>query len=74
MLRKAQTIFQETGYPYYLLRQQAATGQQLVSLPSARNILRSVLHCLAVCNQACMTTRKLDKVLALPDNCVVVHW
>lgn len=66
MLRKAQTIFQETGYPYYLLRQQAAAEQQLACLHSARNILKSVLHCLAVCNQACIDTRKLDQVLALP--------
>lgn len=66
MLGKAQTLFQETGYPYYLLRQQAAAGQQLACLHSARNILKSVLHCLAVCNQACIDTRKLDQVLALP--------
>jgi hypothetical protein len=65
MLRKAQALFQETGYPYYLLRQQAVAGQQLACLHSARNIFKLALHCLAVCNQACIDTRKLDQVLAL---------
>lgn len=66
MLRKAHAIFQKTGYPYYLLRQQAAAGRQLACLHQARNILKSALHCLMVCNQACIDTRKLDQVLALP--------
>lgn len=66
MLRKAQTILQKTGYQYYLLRQQAAAGRQLACLYHARNILKIVLHALMVCNQACIDTRKLDQVLALP--------
>jgi hypothetical protein len=65
MLRKAQKIFQGTGYPYYLLRQQAANGHQLSCLQHAQQILGTVLHCLAVCNQACIDTRKMAEVLAL---------
>jgi len=66
MLRKAQEIFQGLGYQYYLLRQQAMAGHQLSCLQHARNILQGVLHCLMVCNQACIDTRKLAQVLALP--------
>jgi hypothetical protein len=66
MLTKAQELFQRTGYPYYLLRQQAARGHLLACLQQAQQILRTVLHCLAVCNQACIDTRKLEQVLALP--------
>ena len=66
MLRKAQEIFQQTGYQYYLLRQQATRGHQLASMKHAQNILKTVLHALAVCNQACIDTRKLSQVLALP--------
>ena len=66
MLRKAQEIFQGIGYQYYLLRQQAALGHQLSCLQHARNILKAILHCLMVCNQACIDTRKLAQVLALP--------
>jgi hypothetical protein len=66
MLRKAQEIFQGIGYQYYLLQQQAANGHRLSCLHHTRNILRTVLHCLMVCNQACIDTRKLDQVLALP--------
>jgi hypothetical protein len=66
MLRKAQEIFQGMGYQYYLLRQQTALGHQLSCLQHARNILKAVLHCLMVCNQACIDTRKLAQVLALP--------
>jgi hypothetical protein len=66
MLRKAQEIFQGIGYQYYLLRQQATVGHQLSCLQHARNILTGVLHCVMVCNQACIDTRKLAQVLALP--------
>lgn len=66
MLRKAQEIFQQTGYQQYLLRQQATRGHQLASMQHAQNILKTVLHTLAVYNQACIDTRKLDQVLALP--------
>ena len=66
MLRKAQEIFQGAGYPYYLLQQQAARGHQLASMKHAQDVLKAVLHALAVCNQACIDTRKLDQVLALP--------
>lgn len=66
MLRKAQENFQNTGYPYYLLQQSAKAGHALACMHHARNILYSVLHCLKVCNQACIDTRKRDQILALP--------
>ncbi len=66
MLNKAQAIFKGAGYQYYLLRQRAVDGHQLACMHHARNILQTVLHCLAVANQACIDTRKRDQVLALP--------
>ncbi len=66
MLSKAMKIFQGTGYAYYLLQQQVRKGHRLSCLQEARSILRSVLHCLAVCNQVCVDTRKLSQVQALP--------
>jgi predicted nucleotidyltransferase len=66
MIRNALETFQGTGYSYYLLRQQAEAGHQLGCLQHAQSILQTVLHCLAVCNQACIDTRKLEQVLALP--------
>jgi hypothetical protein len=66
MLRKAQTIFQRTGYPYYLLREQAAAGHLVACWQQGQQIAHSVLHCLAVCNQAFVDTRKPAQVLALP--------
>jgi len=66
MVRKALELFQGTGYQYYLLSQQAAGGHRLSCMQQARNILQSVLHLLSVCNQKCIDTRKLDRVLALP--------
>ena len=67
MMRKAQKIFQQTGYQYYLLRQQAERGHQLAAMQHAQTIVKTVLHTLAVYNQACIDTRKLDQVLALPE-------
>lgn len=67
MVRLALEIFQETAYPYYLLRQEAAAGHRLSCLQQTQTVLRTVLHCLAVCNQACIDTRKLPQVLALPQ-------
>jgi predicted nucleotidyltransferase len=66
MLRKAQDIFKGIGYPYYLLRRQVENGHQLAAMYHAQDILKIVLHTLAVLNQACIDTRKLDQVLALP--------
>lgn len=66
MLRRALEIFRSTGYDAYLLRLQAKAGHQLSSLQHAQSILKTLLHCLAVCNQACVDTRKLEQVLALP--------
>lgn len=65
MIRKAQQIFQSSGYAYYLLRQEATTGHRLGCVKQAQSILETVLHCLAVCNQACIDTRKMALVLAL---------
>lgn len=65
MLRKAQSLFEDTGSPYYLLRQQAANGNLLACLQHAQQILKRVFHLLAVCNQVCIDTRKLPQVLAL---------
>ena len=67
MLRKALDLFQQIGYPYYLLQQQAANGHLLACMQQTQTILRTVLHCLAVYNQACIDTRKLTQVLALPQ-------
>lgn len=66
MLCKARAIFQATGYQYYLLRQQAAAGHLLSCMQHGQSILKQVLHCLMVCNQDPIDTRKLDKVLRLP--------
>lgn len=66
MLRKAQAYFQRTGYPAYLLRQQAANGHFFACLQQALEIRSTVFHCLALCNQAAIDTRKLPQVLALP--------
>lgn len=66
MQRKAQELFQTTGYADYLLRQQAAQGHLLACLHQAQNIVKTVLHVLAICNQMPIDTRKLAQVLALP--------
>ena len=66
MLRKAQGIFERTGYQYYLLCKQAANGHLLSCLQHAQNIVKTVLHALMVCNQASLDTRKMAQVLTLP--------
>jgi hypothetical protein len=66
MVRRAMEIFQSTGYEFYLLQLQADVHHQAGCLKQAQSIFRTVLHCLAVCNQACIDTRKIDQVLALP--------
>lgn len=66
MIRCALEIFQSTGYDYTLLREQVGAGHGAGSLKQAQAIFRTVLHCLAVLNQACVDTRKLAQVLALP--------
>ena len=65
MVHKAQTLFQVTGYSYYLLRQQAAKGHLLACFQQSQNIVNTVFHALAVCNQAAVDTRKIAQVLAL---------
>lgn len=64
-IRKAHDLFQGLGYPYYLLRQQARRGHLLSCMQHSRQILSGVVHCLAVCNQAIIDTRKLNQVLGL---------
>jgi hypothetical protein len=66
MVQKALAYFQRTGYPFYLLWEAASKGDLLVCLKESGSILRTVLHCLAVCNQRPIDTRKLAQVLALP--------
>lgn len=66
MIRRALEIFQSTGYDYYLLVEQAKAGHVAGCLKQAQAILKTVFHCLAVFNQACIDTRKLERVVALP--------
>jgi len=66
MVRQALEIFQSTAYEFYLLQLQAEANHHAGCLKQSLSIFRTVLHCLAVCNQACIDTRKLDQVLALP--------
>ncbi len=66
MVRKAQEYLQRAGYPYYLLRQQAAAGHLLACMQQAQSIVGIVTHALAIFNQQVVDTRKLDQILALP--------
>jgi len=66
MVSRALEIFQSTGYEFYVLQLQADIHHLAGCLKQAQSIFRIVLHCLAVCNQACIDTRKIDQVLALP--------
>lgn len=66
MVRKAMAYFERTGYPFYLLWEAAFRGDLLACLKESGTILRTVLHCLAICNQRPIDTRKLAQVLALP--------
>lgn len=66
MVRRAQEIFQRTGYDYYLLCQHSSSEDIAGCLYQAQSILRTVLHSVAVCNQMPVDTRKLAQVLALP--------
>jgi len=66
MLRLAHELFQKTGYDYYLLRTQVAKGHFLSSMRHGQQIVDTVLHSLAACNQRSIDTRKLPEVLTLP--------
>lgn len=66
MIRKAQEYLQRAGYPYYLLRRQAAADHLLAAVQQAQSIVGIVTHSLAICNQQVVDTRKLDQILALP--------
>lgn len=66
MVRKAQAYFQQAGYSFYLLQQQAAAGNQLACLQQAQSIVGIVVHSLAMANQRVVDTRKLDQILTLP--------
>ena len=66
MVRRAIEIFQTTAYDFHLLQVQAGVLHQAGCIKQAQAIFTTVLHCLAVCNQACIDTRKLGQVLALP--------
>lgn len=65
MVAKALTIFQRTGYHFYLVGEQAAAGNQLATLFHAKAIRDTVAHCVAVVNQTAADTRKLPQLLAL---------
>jgi hypothetical protein len=67
MVRQALERFQDIGYDYYLLRRHVALDDPIGCLRQAQAILRTVLHCVAVSNQAPVDTRKLAQVLALPQ-------
>ena len=67
MLRTAMEIFDSSAHDYYLLRLQVNAGSQQGCWHHSQAILRTILHCLAVCNQACIDTRKIEQVLALPE-------
>lgn len=66
MLRLAHELFQKSGYDYYLLRTQVAKGHFLSSMRHAQQIVDTVLHSLAACNQRSIDTRKLPEVWTLP--------
>ncbi|MBI3960811.1 MAG: hypothetical protein HY328_18525 [Chloroflexi bacterium] len=66
MLKLSHEIFQKTGYDYYLLRAQAATGHFPACFRHGQKILHTTLHALAVCNQRSIDTRKMSEVLTLP--------
>lgn len=66
MVRKALAIFQQAGYPFYLLQQQAQRQHLLACLQQSRAVLQTIRHCLMVLNQAAIDSRKLDQMLALP--------
>ena len=66
MVRRALEIFQTTGYAFYVLQLQAELHHQAGCIKQAQSIFKTVLHSLAVCNQSCIDTRKIDQVLALP--------
>jgi RimJ/RimL family protein N-acetyltransferase/predicted nucleotidyltransferase len=66
MVRRALEIFRTVGYDAYLLRLAAEAAHATACLQHTQAILRTVLHCLAVANQAVVDTRKPEQVLALP--------
>lgn len=66
MVRKALAFFQRAGYAFYQLQRQAQLGHTLGCLQQSQAILRTIFHCLAVCNQSLTDTRKPERVLALP--------
>jgi predicted nucleotidyltransferase len=66
MVRRASEILRSTGWDLTLLRLQAEAGHRAGSLRQALGIFRTVLHGLAVLNQAMIDTRKIEQVLALP--------
>jgi hypothetical protein len=78
MVRKAQAYFQQIGYPYYLLRRQAAAGHQLACIQQAQQIVGIVVHTLAILNQQVVDTRKLEQIVALPllpaDFATMIAW
>lgn len=66
-VRTAQRIFGRASQPYFLLRALAAQGHVLGCLQQSGTILAALFHAVAVANQACIDTRKLEQVWALPE-------
>jgi len=66
MVRRASEIVRSVGWDLALLRLQAEAGHRPGALRQALGIFRTVLHALAVLNQALIDTRKIEQVLALP--------
>lgn len=66
-IQTAQRLFQRTAYPYFLLRLWAGEGEAFACIQQTQSILGTVFHCLAVANQACIDTRKVEQVCALAE-------
>jgi hypothetical protein len=66
-LRGAQSVFERTSQPYLLLRASAADGHVLGCIQQSRSIVAGLFHCVAIANQRCVDTRKVEQVLDLPE-------
>ncbi|MCB2155442.1 hypothetical protein KQI84_11185 [bacterium] len=64
-LNQAEEIFQKSCYEYYLLKQLEDTDRRLAIHHHARHIMDDMLHCIGVCNQQVVDTRRLEDVRAL---------
>lgn len=65
MLARAFQLFEQSGYSHYLLGVQATRGHRFACLFHGRQIIAGVLHAVAVANQRCVDTRRIDEVVGL---------